>query len=228
LYSAGTSGLATTNTQIWHQNVAGMVGGASTGSGAATGEQFGASVTIGDFNGDRQPDLAVEVPAETLNNSTAGSAHVIFAASNGLNVGGGGLEVNQQWLPINVQSPEAFLATNKTKPGVITLTDGLQYKVTKQGTGGLGTVSSQYTVNYIGMHSDGTVFDSSAQHGGPATFGLNNLIPGFSEALSLMRVGDHWTVYIPSNLAYGPGGNPQAGINPNEVLIFDLEIVGIN
>jgi FKBP-type peptidyl-prolyl cis-trans isomerase FklB len=172
--------------------------------------------------------LAVEVSAETLNNSTAGSAHVIFAASNGLNAGGGGSEVNQQWLPINVQSPEAFLATNKTKPGVITLTDGLQYKVTKQGTGGLGSVSSQYTVNYIGMHSDGTVFDSSAQHGGPATFGLNNLIPGFSEALSLMRVGDHWTVYLPSNLAYGPGGNPQAGINANEVLIFDLEIVSIS
>ena len=78
LYSAGNTGLATTNTQIWHQNVAGMVGGASTQSGTATGEQFGASVTIGDFNGDRLSDLAVEVSAETLNNSTAGSAQRQF------------------------------------------------------------------------------------------------------------------------------------------------------
>ncbi len=228
LYSAGNAGLGTANTQLWHQNIAGMVGGASDGQGAMTGEKFGATVAIGDMNGDRLPDLAVEVPAETLNNSTAGSAHILYAASNGLNVGGGGLEVNQEWIPNSVHNPEAFLATNKTKPGVVTLTDGLQYKVIKLGSGGVGTVDSQYTVNYIGMHADGTVFDSSAQHGGPATFGLNGLIPGFSEALSLMRVGDHWTVYLPSNLAYGAGGNPNANINPNEVLIFDLEIVSIN
>ncbi|HEY2882594.1 MAG TPA: FKBP-type peptidyl-prolyl cis-trans isomerase [Pirellulales bacterium] len=228
LYSAGSTGLGTTGAQIWNQNTAGIVGGASDGTGAATGERFGANLALGDFNGDRISDLAAEAPGETLNNGVAGSANVIFGSAGGLTAGGSGTETNQFWLPTNVQSPESFLATNKTKPGIVTLPDGLQYQIITKGKGAVPTLASQYTVNYTGMLTDGTVFDSSAAHGGPATFGISGLIPGFSEALSLMQVGDHWKVFIPSNLAYGAGGNSGAGIGPNAVLIFDLEVLSIS
>jgi hypothetical protein len=216
LYANGT-GLGTNGTQIWHQNVSGIVGGR-----AQQNEGFGSSLAIADYNGDGLGDLAAEVAAEANNTSLAGSANVIFSANNGLFVGGQGLELNQMWIPQNVNNPEAFLATNRTKPGVVALTDGLQYKVNTMGTGQYGSPASQYTVNYTGRLTNGTVFD--ANNG--ATFAPTGVIAGFGEALLLMRVGDKWQVYIPSNLAYGTTG--QGNIGPNEVLIFDLEVVAIS
>jgi FKBP-type peptidyl-prolyl cis-trans isomerase len=124
---------------------------------------------------------------------------------------------------------ETFMAENKKKPGVTTLPSGLQYKVIKQGTGKSPKASDTVTVNYEGRLADkgGTVFDSSAKHGGPASFQVDGVIKGFSEALQLMKVGSKWEVYIPSNLAYGASPPPGSRISPNAPLVFDLELVDV-
>ena len=119
-----------------------------------------------------------------------------------------------------------FLAENATKKGVVTTASGLQYKVMTKGTGAKPTTSSQVKVHYHGMLIDGTVFDSSVDRGEPATFGVTQVIPGWTEALQLMSVGDKWTVYIPQELAYG--ANPRGGsIPPYAALIFEVELLEI-
>jgi FKBP-type peptidyl-prolyl cis-trans isomerase FklB len=126
----------------------------------------------------------------------------------------------------NKQEGEAFLAANKTKEGVKTLPSGLQYKVIKQGAGAKPKDTDTVKANYKGSLLDGTVFDSSEQHGGPATFQVNRVIKGWTEALQLMEVGSKWQIFIPSNLAYDEAG--AAGvIGPNATLIFDVELVSI-
>ena len=120
-----------------------------------------------------------------------------------------------------------FLAKNKTQPGVVTLADGLQYKVLTAGDGAKPGLNDQVTVNYEGRLVDGTVFDSSYKRGQPATFGVNAVIPGWTEALQLMPVGSTWELYIPASLAYGTRGVPGV-IGPNEVLIFKVELLSIN
>lgn len=121
---------------------------------------------------------------------------------------------------------EAFLLANKTKPGVVTLADGLQYKVLKEGTGATPTDSDTVTVNYAGQLIDGTEFDSSYKRGQPATFPVSGVIPGWTEALKLMKVGSVWELYIPAELAYGEQGVPPV-IGPNQVLVFKVELLGI-
>ena len=122
---------------------------------------------------------------------------------------------------------ESFLAANKKKDGVITLASGLQYKIIKTGSGKTPKAIDSVTVNYRGTLIDGTEFDSSIKRGQPSTFQVNGVIPGWTEALQLMREGDKWQLFIPSNLAYGERG---AGgiIGPNAVLIFEVELVSIN
>jgi FKBP-type peptidyl-prolyl cis-trans isomerase FklB len=120
-----------------------------------------------------------------------------------------------------------FLAQNKTKPGVVTLVDGLQYKIIKAGNGAKPSLNDQVTVNYEGSLVDGTVFDSSYKRGQPTSFPVNAVIPGWTEALQLMPVGSTWELYIPANLAYGANGVPGT-IGPNETLIFKVELLGIN
>jgi len=126
-----------------------------------------------------------------------------------------------------IKEGEAFLAANKKKDGVITLASGLQYKIIKTGSGKTPKAIDSVTVNYRGTLIDGTEFDSSIKRGQPATFQVNGVIPGWTEALQLMREGDKWQLFIPSNLAYGERG---AGgiIGPNAVLIFELELISIN
>lgn len=120
----------------------------------------------------------------------------------------------------------AFLEENAKKDGVTTTASGLQYKVITAGEGAKATTDSQVKVHYHGMLIDGTVFDSSVDRGTPATFGVTQVIKGWTEALQLMSVGDKWTLYIPSELAYG--ANPPGGtIPPNAVLIFDVELLEI-
>jgi FKBP-type peptidyl-prolyl cis-trans isomerase FklB len=121
----------------------------------------------------------------------------------------------------------AFLAANKTKPGVISLPDGLQYKVITDGNGPQPTSNDTVTVNYAGKLINGTEFDSSYKRGQPAIFPVNGVIPGWVEALQLMKVGSVWELYIPASLAYGAQGAPPA-IGPNETLIFKVELLGIN
>jgi len=126
----------------------------------------------------------------------------------------------------NIKDGEAFLAENKTKSGVVTLPSGLQYKIVKQGNGPKPKPTDQVTVHYSGKLLDGKEFDSSYKRGQPATFGITQVIPGWTEVLQLMPVGSKWEVYIPSNLAYGPNGAGQ-DIGPNATLIFEMELLGI-
>jgi FKBP-type peptidyl-prolyl cis-trans isomerase len=123
----------------------------------------------------------------------------------------------------NKLAGEAFLATNKNNPGVIALPDGLQYQILTAGTGAKPAPDATVTVNYRGTFLDGTEFDSSAKSGHPAEFHANQVIPGWTEALTNMPVGSKWRLFIPSDLAYGERGN--RGIPPNSTLIFEVELL---
>lgn len=127
----------------------------------------------------------------------------------------------------NARMGEAFLSANKQKPGVVVLPDGLQYKVLVEGKGPTPTDSDTVTVNYSGTLINGTEFDSSYKRGQPATFPVTGVIPGWVEALKLMKVGSTWELYIPPSLAYGKNGAPPV-IGPDETLIFKVELLGIN
>lgn len=124
----------------------------------------------------------------------------------------------------NKAKGEAFLAANKTKPGVVTLPNGLQYKVIVAGQGPKPGLNDSVTVNYAGTLINGTEFDSSYKRGKPASFPLTGVIAGWTEALQLMNVGSTWELYIPANLAYGSRGAPPS-IGPNETLIFKVELI---
>lgn len=128
----------------------------------------------------------------------------------------------------NQAAGDAFLATNKSNPGVITLPDGLQYKIITDGTGAMPTADSTVTVNYRGTFVDGKEFDSSARAGHPFQFPVNhmNVIPGWTEALMQMKVGAKWQLFIPSNLAYGAQGHAPV-IPPNATLIFEVELLDV-
>lgn len=123
----------------------------------------------------------------------------------------------------NKADGEAFLAANKTKPGVQSLPDGLQYIVLTNGAGAMPTVNDTVTVHYRGTLLDGTEFDSSYKRGQPAQFPVTGVIRGWTEALQKMTVGSKWKLFIPSDLAYGEQGNRN--IAPNSVLIFEVELI---
>lgn len=120
----------------------------------------------------------------------------------------------------------AFLAANKTKPGVVTLPDGLQYKVLTAGNGPKPTAEDTVTVDYAGTLIDGTEFDSSYKRGEPASFPVGGVIAGWTEALQLMNVGSTWELFIPADLAYGDAGAPPV-IGPNQTLVFKVHLIGI-
>ncbi|GIW95844.1 MAG: peptidyl-prolyl cis-trans isomerase [Pirellulaceae bacterium] len=126
----------------------------------------------------------------------------------------------------NKEKGDAFLKANAQKPGVVQLPSGLQYQVLKQGDGPRPKLTDRVKTHYHGTLIDGTVFDSSVEAGEPVTFAVNEVIPGWTEALQLMRVGDKWRLFIPPNLAYGVQGAPP-DIAPNSVLIFEVELLGI-
>ena len=121
---------------------------------------------------------------------------------------------------------EAFLAKNKTAPGVVTLQDGLQYKIVTSGpaTGKSPKVRDEVKVHYEGKLLDGTVFDSSFERGAPATFPLRGLIPAWIEAVQLMHPGDEWIIWAPPSLAYGD--SDKGVIPPNSVLEFRMQLIG--
>lgn len=121
---------------------------------------------------------------------------------------------------------EKFLAENKKKENVKETASGLQYIVDKEGTGAQPTATDEVTVHYTGKLLDGTVFDSSVNRGEPATFPLNRVIPGWTEGVQLMKEGAKYTFFIPSDLAYGPQGVPNA-IPPHSTLIFDVELIKV-
>lgn len=124
----------------------------------------------------------------------------------------------------NKQDADAFLAANKGKQGVITTASGLQYQILKEGTGPNPKPTDQVTVHYKGTLLDGTVFDSSYDRNEPATFVVGQVIPGWVEALQLMKVGSKAKLFIPPSLAYGESGAGQE-IGPNALLIFEVELL---
>lgn len=128
---------------------------------------------------------------------------------------------------INEEAGITYLAKNKERKEVLTTPSGLQYEVIKEGNGKQPTANDSVTVHYTGRLIDGTVFDSSVDRGEPATFGVTQVIPGWVEALQMMKEGAQWRLYIPSALAYGPNGAGNA-IGPNETLIFDVELIKVN
>jgi FKBP-type peptidyl-prolyl cis-trans isomerase len=125
----------------------------------------------------------------------------------------------------NKEEGEAFLTANKTKEGVVTLPSGLQYKILTEGKGPKPAATDSVVCNYRGTLVNGTEFDSSYKRGQPATFGVSQVIKGWTEALQLMPVGSKWQLYIPSTLAYGERGPGEIG--PNATLIFDVELISI-
>jgi FKBP-type peptidyl-prolyl cis-trans isomerase FklB len=127
----------------------------------------------------------------------------------------------------NKKDGAAFLAGNKGKPGVKTTATGLQYKVLTEGKGASPKTDDQVKVHYHGTLVDGTVFDSSVERGEPITFPVKGVIPGWTEALQKMKVGSKWRLFIPSELAYRDSAPPGSTIGPNSVLIFDVELLGI-
>ena len=123
---------------------------------------------------------------------------------------------------------ENRISMKNTVNGKVTLNSGLQIEILSEGNGVSPTLQDQVTVHYTGKLVDGTIFDSSVDKGEPAVFPISGVIPGWTEALQLMQVGSKWNLVIPSDLAYGEGGIPQAGIGPNSTLYFEVELLKIN
>jgi FKBP-type peptidyl-prolyl cis-trans isomerase FklB len=127
----------------------------------------------------------------------------------------------------NKEAGEAYLAENAKKDGVTVTASGLQYEVINEGEGANPAPTSQVTVHYHGTLTDGTVFDSSVSRGEPATFGVNQVIKGWTEALQLMNKGAKYRLYIPQDLAYGANPHPGGPIEPFMALVFDVELLEI-
>lgn len=126
----------------------------------------------------------------------------------------------------NVEKGKSFLEANKKNDKVVTLASGLQYEVLTEGNGKKAKATDQVKCHYEGTLIDGTLFDSSIKRGEPAVFGVNQVIPGWVEALQLMPEGSKWRLYIPSDLAYGAQGAGEM-IPPHSTLIFDVELIQV-
>lgn len=135
------------------------------------------------------------------------------------------MEQQQELASENLTKGKAFLTENAGKDGVITTESGLQYKIVNQGTGSSPKLTDTVEVHYTGSLINGEVFDSSVQRGNSVSFPVNGVIPGWIEALQLMKPGGKWQLFIPADLAYGPTGNGRIG--PNETLIFEVELLAI-
>lgn len=126
----------------------------------------------------------------------------------------------------NAKAGEAFMKLNADKPGIVSLPSGIQYEVITEGSGPKPGPVSEVTCHYHGTLIDGTVFDSSVNRGAPATFPLNRVISGWTEALQLMSVGSKWRLFLPPASAYGDR-QVSSAIGPNSTLIFEVELLGI-
>jgi FKBP-type peptidyl-prolyl cis-trans isomerase FklB len=133
------------------------------------------------------------------------------------------MKLSEKKAVLNLIEGQKFLAENGKKEGIVTLPSGLQYKIVKEGEGASPVDTSMVTVHYTGTFIDGKVFDSSVERGEPVQFPVNGVIPGWTEALQLMKPGANWILFIPSDLGYGE--NSPRGIEPNSVLIFDVQLL---
>jgi FKBP-type peptidyl-prolyl cis-trans isomerase FklB len=129
----------------------------------------------------------------------------------------------------NKKAAEKFLEHNKSKAGIVVLPSGLQYKVlsSRETTGSSPTLLDFVTIHYKASFPNGTVFENTYEKNQPKSIGINQMIPGWSEALKLMKIGEKWEIFVPPYLAYGEAGFPPV-IPPNALLIFELELLAVN
>jgi len=198
------------------------------GTNVFTDDQSRASYAVGLMYGERWKQQGIEVDpnwvARGLQDAYNGKP-LLTETEIRDTLNGYQQKLRQQMSEKNQKAGEAFLAENKTKPGVQVLPDGLQYKVVKEGNGPVPEPNDTVAVNYRGTLIDGTEFDSS-KPGQPAKFHVGGVIPGWSEALRHMKVGSEWQLFIPANLAYGERGFPPR-IQPDSTLIFDVELLSV-
>lgn len=138
------------------------------------------------------------------------------------------MNMQKQKAEKNLANGKAFLENNKKQPGVVELPSGLQYKIIKEGSGNSPKADNKVTAHYKGSLIDGKVFDSSYERGEPAQFGVSDVIEGWKEALQLMKPGAKWQLFVPSNLAYGENQMQGSPIEPNSVLIFEVELISVD
>lgn len=173
-------------------------------------------------------DFKMEVFLAAFNASLKGEATQMTTESANKVFGDYNRSAQQRAIDKNKKEGQAFLDENKKRAGVMTTSTGLQYEVMKKGT---GTVSPKATdkveVHYHGTLIDGTVFDSSVDRGAPTAFGLNQVIPGWTEGVQLMHEGDKFKFFLPANLAYGDR-SAGAKIKPGSTLVFEVELLRIN
>lgn len=194
--------------------------------GTAIGTQL---KTSEDFYGDSSLTVDMKLIRQGLINGISGEAKTMNAqeAQTYFNSTMQAVQdkKNEVMYKDNKVAGETFLAENAKKPGVITTASGLQYEIIKKGTGALPKDTSKVKVHYHGTLVDGTVFDSSVDRKEPATFGVNQVIKGWTEALQLMPVGSKYKLYVPQNLAYG--NQTRGAIKPFSMLIFEVELLAI-
>jgi FKBP-type peptidyl-prolyl cis-trans isomerase FklB len=166
------------------------------------------------LNGDK---LEIDNPTELFNEKMQEAAAKLQAKQE---------EAEVAKFADQIAEGDRFMEGNKSRAGVVTLPDGLQYIIMEKGTGAIPTATDRVKVHYHGTLIDGTVFDSSLDRGEPAVFGVNQVIKGWTEALQLMPVGSKWTIYIPYDLAYGARGAGET-IKPYSNLIFEVQLLDI-
>lgn len=171
-------------------------------------------------------DLNVDAIAEAFRDVYGNKDVKITAEDGGMLINQYMMKRQQEKGDVNQKTGKDFLDKNAKEEGVSVLPSGLQYKVLQEGNGPKPAAGDKVTVHYTGKLINGKVFDSSVERGQPATFGVNQVIPGWTEALQLMSVGSKYKLFIPSDLAYGERG-AGGDIGPNETLIFDVELISI-
>lgn len=191
----------------------------------AIGAQVGKSLISSKFDVD--PEIVAKAVTEVMTSTSQMSDSVVAQMMVKLEESRRKqqMEENEAKAKGAIKAGKDFLEANKTKPGVVTTASGLQYKVIKEGSGARPTSASTVRIHYTGKLIDGTEFDSSVKRGEPAEFPVGAVIPGFSEALSLMTVGSKYMVFIPQELGYGM--QAAGPIPAGSVLIFEIELLGI-
>jgi FKBP-type peptidyl-prolyl cis-trans isomerase FklB len=193
-------------------------------SGYAIGMNLGMNIAAS--MNQQQVDIAVEQLAAGFRDAVLGDKTMLTEEEMQQTLMAFQLQMQQEMQTKNAAASEAFLVENAKQEGVVSLPSGLQYRVLTSGDGAIPGADSNVSVHYRGTLIDGTEFDSSYSRGAPASFQVNGVIAGWTEALQLMKEGDKWQLAIPSQLAYGERGSQT--IPPNSALIFEVELLKVN